>query len=122
MTDSQKTKCHAIIHGAAASAGAIGAGLAQAIVVHDYLAIAPIQIGMVIALGQVFGISVDKGTAEGLLKAGMATYMGQFAVKLLVGWIPGVGNAINAGVAAAITEGIGWQIAKKFEADANLGF
>ena len=29
MTDSEKTKCHAIIHSAATAAGAVGAGLAQ---------------------------------------------------------------------------------------------
>jgi uncharacterized protein (DUF697 family) len=28
--------------------------------------------------------------------------------QALVGWIPGVGNAINAATAAALTEAIGW--------------
>lgn len=28
--------------------------------------------------------------------------------QVLVGWIPGYGNAINATTAAAVTEAIGW--------------
>ena len=34
--------------------------------------------------------------------------------QFLVGWIPGVGNAVNAGSAAAVTEAMGWRIANQF--------
>ena len=37
---------------------------------------------------------------------------------MLVGWIPGFGNAINATTAAGITETLGWTVANQF---ANSG-
>ncbi len=36
------------------------------------------------------------------------------ASQVLVGWIPGIGNAVNASTAAALTEGIGWAMANEF--------
>jgi len=32
-----------------------------------------------------------------------------------VGWIPGIGNAINAATAGALTEALGWLLAKEFD-------
>ena len=37
------------------------------------------------------------------------------ASQVLVGWIPGIGNAINATTAAGITEAMGWLLAKEFD-------
>lgn len=121
MRDSQKTKCHAIIHGAATSAGAIGGGLAQ-LPMADNFAITPIQVGMVVALGKVFGKSITDGVAQGVLKAAMGRAIGRAASQVLLGWIPGLGNTINASTAFAITERIGWKIAEKFDNDESLDF
>ena len=46
----------------------------------------------------------------------VGTTVGRVVSQVLVGWIPGVGNAINAGTAASVVEGIGWSVAKTFEA------
>lgn len=114
MTSKQKAECHAIIHAASAAAGGVGAGLAQ-IPCSDNVVITPIQITMVISLGKVFGIELLESGAESLLATGLAGTVGRGISQVLVGWIPGVGNAVNASTAAAITESIGWAIAKKFD-------
>ena len=61
--------------------------------------------------------------AKTVLSETVATMGGKIAAKaatnLLVGWIPGVGNAVNASVAAGITESLGWMIAKDFDNEAK---
>ena len=116
MTDSENAKCHSIIHSAAVAAGAIGAGLAQ-LPLSDNLVIMPIQIGMVASLGSVFGKSLGQSAITSLISAAAGTVVGRSASQALLGWIPGVGNVINASTAFTITEAIGWSIANNFAAE-----
>ena len=116
MTDSQRTKCHAIIHAAATSAGAAGAGLAQ-IPLSDAAVITPIQITMIIGIGKVFDKAITKSIAASILASSAATVGGRGISQVLVGWIPGIGNALNASTAFAITEAIGWFAANYFDAE-----
>ena len=113
ITKNQRRKCHAIIHGASVSAGAIGAGLAQ-IPGSDNAIITPIQIGMTIALGKVFDIEMSEGAARGAVASGIAGMIGRTASQVLIGWIPGVGNITNAITATSVTETLGWIIADEF--------
>lgn len=113
MTSEQQIKCHAIIHTASASAAAIGAGLAQ-IPGSDNLIITPIQLAMTISLGQVFGIDLSESSAKAALASAAAATVGRTTAQVLVGWLPGVGNLINAGTAASLTEAIGWMLAEDF--------
>ena len=105
MTNSENSKCHAIIHSAAVAAGAIGAGLAQ-IPLSDNLLIMPIQIGMVTSLGNVFGKSLTESTIKSLIAS---------ASQSLLGWIPLLGNAINASTAFTLTEVIANNFADEAE-------
>ena len=118
MTNEQKSRCHQIIHTAAAGAAAAGAGLAQ-VPGSDSLIIVPIQMGMIEGLGVVFGIHIGETTAKAMLTTCLATIGGRAISQFVVGWIPGVGNIINATTAASITEGIGWLAAKDFDARAD---
>ena len=43
-----------------------------------------------------------------------ASIAGRTVSQFLVGWIPGIGNAINTATAAGITEAIGWMAVKNF--------
>lgn len=98
---------HIVIHGAALAAAAVGGGLAQ-IPASGSVVITPIQISMIIALGSLHGKTLDKSSALGILAAAYGPYVGRTVSHLLIGWIPGVGNAINAATAFVITESIGW--------------
>lgn len=107
-------KCNAIIHGASVAAGVVGAGLAQ-IPLSDNALITPIQIFMITSLGAVFHHKIIKSAAKGLLLTFATAFIGRGISELVVGWIPGLGNVINASTAATITEGVGWLAVKYFK-------
>ena len=100
-------KVHIIIHGAAAAAAAAAAGLAQ-IPGSDNVVITPIQIAMIIAIGEVHDQKLNKSAAIAVLSSVTASIVGRTVSQFLVGWIPVVGNVINSGTAAAVTESVGW--------------
>ena len=102
-------KVHLVIHSAATTCGMVGAGLAQA-PGSDNLVITPIQISMIIAIGEIHGRKVDKEAALCLLTSQIAGRVGRTVSQILVGWIPGLGNAINAATAFGITEALGWSV------------
>ena len=114
MDSAQQKRCHAIIHSAAAAAAGVGAGLAQ-IPGSDNAVIVPIQIAMITSLGHVFGINLTTSAAHAALSTAAASVVGRGVSQFLVGWIPGIGNAINASTAFAVTESIGWAYAKSCE-------
>lgn len=113
ITPSQYAKCHAIIHSAGAASGLVGLGLAQ-LPLSDSAVITPIQIGMTVALGKVFGVALTESAAEAPLVSAAAAMVGRAASQVLVGWVPGIGNIVNCGTALAITEGIGWLLVEQF--------
>ena len=112
MTDTQKAKCHAIIHSASASAAAVGAGLAQ-IPCSDNAVITPIQLTMTISLGRVFGLELTESAARAAVASVAAATVGRTVSQILIGWIPIAGNLVNAGTAATVTEAIGWLLAEE---------
>lgn len=114
MTSRQTSLCSKIIHSASAAAAAVGGGLAQ-VATSDNLIITPIQLTMAVSLGKVFGITLDQSAAKAAVASAAATTVGRTASQVLIGWLPGVGNIINATTAATITEAIGWIMAKEFE-------
>ncbi len=118
MTDSQRSKCHGIIHTASVAAAAAGGGMAQ-LPGSDAIPITAAQITMIISLGEVFGIPVSKSAAQAIKKGLGGAAVGRLASQFLVGWIPGWGNAVNASTAAAITEKLGWKAAEKFDREAR---
>ena len=113
ITEEQKSKCEIIIHGASVAAGGVGTGLAQ-IPVIDTAVITPIQIGMITALGAVFEIRVTEGMAKGIITSLGAAVVGRGVSQLLLGWVPGLGNAINTATATGLTEAIGWAAVTHF--------
>jgi len=114
VTDDQKRECHSIIHSASTAAAGVGAGLAQ-IPLADSAVITPIQVAMIIRLGQAFNVQLSEAVAKGIALGMVSMYVGRSVSQVLLGWIPGIGNAINAGTAAALTEAIGWAVVSKFD-------
>lgn len=113
ITESQRRQCNMIIHGASVAAGGVGTGLAQ-IPLADNAVISPIQIGMIIKLGNIFGHTVSESAAKAIVSSAAASFIGRGVSQVLFGWIPGIGNAVNTATAAGITEAIGWMAVKEF--------
>lgn len=106
-------KCNGIIHGASVACGGVGTGLAQ-LPGSDNAVIVPIQIGMIVGLGSVFELNITESVAKSIIASAGATITGRTVSQFLVGWIPGIGNAINTATAAGVTEAIGWIAVKNF--------
>lgn len=114
MTDAQRAACHGIIHTAATSGGGVAFGLAQ-LPCADAVVLVPIQITMVVSLGAVFGVHIIDAVAKGVVLGMAATYGGRGLTQVLFGWIPVLGNTLNAGTAFGLTEWMGWAVADKFD-------
>lgn len=80
----------------------------------DTVAITSIQVAMIVSLGQVFGIEISRSGAEAMRNSAMAAMVGKTVAKVLCGWIPVVGNVINACTGATITEALGWLVVEEF--------
>lgn len=113
LSPAESKKCHAIIHSASVTAGGVGTGFAQ-LPCADNVALIPIQVTMIIALGAVFDINIAESTAKALIKNFGASIAGRTISQILVGWMPVIGNAINTATAAGLTEAIGWMAVKNF--------
>ena len=113
ISDAQRLQCHAIIHAASTASAAVGFGLAQ-LPFADTLAITPVQVTMVIALGRVFGIELDQSVASAMGTTAASQLLGKQLALTLVTKVPGLGNCINAVTAAGFTESLGWLIANDF--------
>ena len=114
LTYLERHKCGSIIHLASGAAALVGSGMAQ-IPMSDAILIAPIQIKMLTALGVVFNIKLSESAAKGLFASLAASCVGRSASQLMVGWIPVLGNIINAGTAAGLTEAVGWLAVEHFQ-------
>ena len=113
MNESNRIKCHAIIHSASIAAGATGAGLCW-LPGSDAPLISTAQITMAVSLGKVFGIKLSKSSAKAAVAAAAATAAGRAVSQLTTFWIPFANLAINAGTAVGLTEFVGWTLAEEF--------
>lgn len=98
---------HVIIHGAATAAAGVGGGLAQ-IPGSDAPILMSLQSAMVLGIAEQHKVPLTKTAAADLVLTFAAAMTGRGISQALIGWFPGIGNAINASTAAAITEAIGW--------------
>lgn len=111
-------KVHGVIHTASAASASVGAGLAQ-IPGADTPVIVTLQTAMIVAIGEVHGANMSKTAAADVLLTFAASVGGRALSQMLVGWIPGLGNAINASTAAALTEAVGWAAHSYFAKDSD---
>jgi uncharacterized protein (DUF697 family) len=112
VTDTEYSKCHVVIHGAAAET--VGAGLAQ-LPGSDNAAIVPIQAAMIISLAKIFDKTLSEDVALTYLSEASAAMPGKVIARTATQClIPGIGNIVNAAAAFALTEVIGWMFAEEF--------
>lgn len=113
MTVQQKKKAMVIIGASAALAAGVGAGLAQ-LPCSDNIPLVSIQTTMILGLGAIFGVRLNQSTTEAVLATATATVTGRAISQLMLGWIPILGNSLNAITAAGITETIGLSVMADF--------
>lgn len=74
---------------------------------------------MLVALGKVFDIEFTKSAAKNVLVSQCGSTVGRAISKVAVGWLPGVGNIVNATTAVTVTEALGWMLAEDFAKQAS---
>ena len=119
MPKEVKQKCHVAIHSATTAAAAAGA---IPIPMSDAIPITAAQIGMIIALGKVFSISLSQSAAKSIASVALTQQAGRALVSNLLKCVPGgrwVGSVISAATAASLTEALGWIVADDFYRMAN---
>ena len=117
ITHTDHLFCNTVIHTASTATAGVGAGLAQ-LPGSDSVPIMGIQTTMLIALGAKFGKSIAPSDAVVLITTYLATLAGRAISQWLIGWVPGIGNLINAATAFSITEVMGWHFAEQFAGEA----
>ena len=116
---------HKIIHTAAAAATA-----ASPIPFSDAALLIPIQTTMITSLYKANGANISQGVIDGAFKANLISGLGKSLARNLTGnllkFIPGVGTiaggTLNAGVAVAFTEALGFAVVSELRGadNANL--
>lgn len=115
MPKELEKKCHAVIHSATVAAGAAGA---IPIPMSDAVPITAAQIGMIVALGKAFDVSISQSAAKTIIGTTLAQQVGRTVSSSILKSIPGfgtiVGGIVGATTAVAVTETLGWIIADDF--------
>lgn len=107
-----KTANKAII---AAIAAASLAGGANPIPMSDSVIIAPIQITLAVTLSKIYGFNDLGNSVMSLLKTQVISLIGKQVVAGITKFIPVLGQVINAGVAGALTGGLGYGLKSLYQ-------
>lgn len=115
MPKDLKAKCNVIIHAATATAAA---SAAAPIPVADTIPITAAQVTMIVALGNVFGVTITESVGKSIASCGIAQSVGRTISSSILKSIPVINVTIapvaNATIASVITELLGWIIADDF--------
>ena len=115
MPKELEKKCHVAIHSATVAAAAAGA---IPITMSDAVPITAAQIGMIIALGKAFDITLSQAAAKSIASVALTQQAGRAVASGILKAIPGVGTIIGgmvgASTAAGLTEALGWIVADDF--------
>jgi Uncharacterized protein/domain associated with GTPases len=114
LTKTQQIRCHLAIHATSLTAAGVGAGLAQ-LPCADSVALVPLEVALVMALGAVFGIRMNQSSAEATLAGTTATLCGRGLSRVLSGRIPCLEKACDAVTAALAVQLVGWAVAADFD-------
>lgn len=113
VDEENRKKSHQTIHAAALSAAIIGC---SPIPFSDAVLLVPVQLTMMSRLHRIFGKSWSESLGKSLSRELIVVGLGKSAVGNVMKLIPGVGTVagatVNATVASAITESLGWVTVK----------
>jgi uncharacterized protein (DUF697 family) len=113
--DERKEQASRAIHTAGVAAGAVG--FLTPIPGADAALTAPIQAGLVLRLASVYGVRIPAAALKSAGYAALGGGIGKGSARLLVSLVPGFGSVARAGVAASVTEAIGWAVVDNLEED-----
>ncbi len=110
--EAKRSKARTLVHSISAGAGAIGA---IPLPFSDAAALIPTQVGMIVGITAIFGMTVSKSIISALVAAtigpALTTFAGKTIVSSLLKFIPGVGSVAGGAIAAttsvALTELMG---------------
>jgi uncharacterized protein (DUF697 family) len=102
-----------LIHSAAAVAGAVG--FLSPIPGADAALIGPIQAALVLKLTSVYEQRPRGAALKAAGYAALGQVMGRGAARVGVAFLPGIGSVVRCGVAAGMTEAIGWAVVENLE-------
>ena len=108
ISSDKASKVHRTIHGASITAAGVGA---LPIPIADALILVPIQLKMLKNIYKIYDVKFSDKFVVNFIRVTLIPYIGRSLATL----IPGVGSVVNASIAAAITEAIGWSTKKKKE-------
>jgi len=119
MTDSEKNKCHTIIHSCAAgAAGAAGGNIVPIPgvgIAADIIAMT----AMTMSLAGVFGGNLTEQAAKGIAIAAIKRTMLKQPIRVIAKelskLIPGLGQIVAPTISVIMVEAAGWAIAKDLE-------
>ena len=105
-SNGSNTKTWHLITAAATAAAAIGGGLAQ-LPGSDAGPLVALESALVMALARAYRVDVTAAAATDLVLTFAATFVGRGISEVVIGWIPGFGNAVNAVTAAGLAVAVG---------------
>jgi len=115
MPKELEKKCHVAIHSATTAAAAAGA---IPIPMSDAVPITAAQIGMIVALGKIFDITLSQAAAKSIASVTITQQAGRAVASGILKAIPWigtiVGGIVGATTAAGLTETLGWIVADDF--------
>jgi len=106
---------HTTIHGFSTAAAGVGGGLAK-LPGADAPTLMALQGAMLRTLAHLHRVDLDYAELGELLITLSASMAGRFAAARAARFLPGAGEAVNAAVAAAVTESVGWAAVAYFRA------
>lgn len=113
--DAKRARARKIIHSAAAAAAAVGG--ANPFPLTDSAILTPLQGALIGSLAYFYGMS--KAAAIHVFSPLLAELAGVSLATTLTKIVPGLGGLVNAAVAGALTEAVGWIAQRHFEACAK---
>lgn len=113
--DEHREKATRVIHYAATAAGAVG--FLSPLPGADAVLISPIQAALVLKLTSVYGQRPRSAALKAAGYAALGQVTGKGVSRVAAALMPGIGSFVRAGVAAGVTEAIGWAVVENLEED-----
>jgi uncharacterized protein (DUF697 family) len=105
--DPRRAQAQSIIDGVAKASEAVSSAVLP--FSSDTAALQHLHVGMIQTLGKLFGTELDARRATGMLQELAGPLLGTTTALTLLGYLPGVGNLVNATVSKGYTQAIGWK-------------